>query len=290
MKNLEKEANKLVHEALEENEKPFISCSFGKDSLVVLDLVRKWLPEIPVIWSNTGVCHPSVYDIVEYYRDKINLIEVNPKCSFWDIVDNYGWPIGARSSGSKKAVSQCCKKLKKEPMAEDTKEYDLEFNGMTAYESWTRYTRLKGYGNYNFVKSRSGGGRNVASIIAWWKVEDVWEYIDKHDIKYPKIYDQETEHHTKLGYKEKVKGVEMDRGCIRVGCWTCPLPLKYSKGVMEQLRNYYPKRWKLLMKKGLADEIARLKLGGQGSLTDGYYTEETRDGWLEQRPCFFDKI
>lgn len=237
------------------------------------------------------MAHPSVYDIVEnHYRNKINLIEIKPECTFWDIVDNYGWPIGARNTSSNKAVNQCCNRLKKRPMGRATKEYDLEFNGMTAYESWTRYTRLKGYGNYNFVSSRSGGGRYVASIIAWWHVEDVWNYIENNNIKYPEIYDKETDNFTKMGYKEKVKGVKMDRGCIRVGCWTCPLPIKYELGVMEQLRKYYPNLWETLMKKGLADEIAKIKLGGQGDLFDGYFTEDTKEHWLKSRPCWFDTI
>jgi len=41
LKNKIKEANKLIEKGLEDSEKPFVSCSFGKDSLVVLDLVTK---------------------------------------------------------------------------------------------------------------------------------------------------------------------------------------------------------------------------------------------------------
>lgn len=286
----EKEALKLVEKALQDHDKPFVSCSFGKDSLVVMHLVHQIDDSIPIVWANTGVCHPSVIEVANYYRKNVNLIEAESDVGFWDIVNEYGWPVGARSTGSNKAVSQCCKQLKKKPMAEATKGYDLEFNGMNAYESWTRYTRIKADGDYKFVKSRGENGRQVALPIAWWRVEDVWEYIEKYNIKYPKVYDQEVDGFSKYGEKKKTKGVKMDRNCIRVGCWTCPLPIKYQNGVMKQLREYYPKKWQALMKSGLADKIAEIKLGGQGSLMDGYYTDETRDDWLDQRPCFFDQI
>ena len=294
MKKKVQDSLKLIEKALDEHDKPFIASSFGKDSLVVMHLAHRVDDSVPVVFANTSVNHPSVYEVVEYYREKINLIETDPECSFWDIVDKYGWPIGARSTGSNKSVSECCKQLKKKPMAEATEGFDLEFNGMNAYESWTRYCRIKADGDYKFVKSRGKNGRQVALPIAWWRVEDVWRYINNYDIKYPEVYDQEVKGFTKLGTKEKTKGVKMDRNCIRVGCWTCPLPIKYSPGVMKQLREYYPKKWQALMKSGLADEIAKLKLEGQGKLDfDGagnYLDNETRDHWLDMRPCFFDQI
>ena len=209
---LEKEAKKLIEKSLKNHDKPFISCSFGKDSLVVMHLVHQIDDSVSVFFANTTVNHPSVLKVKKYYKEKVNLIETKPECNFWDIVNDYGWPIGARSTGTNKSVSECCKKLKKKPMADATEGFDLEFNGMNAYESWTRYCRIKADGDYKFVKSRGKNGRQVALPIAWWRVEDVWRYIDKHDIVYPEIYDQPTENHSKLGYKEKVKGVKMDRG------------------------------------------------------------------------------
>ena len=281
----------LIEKVLNEYDKPFVSCSFGKDSLVTVHLVHQIDDSIPVVWANTRVCHPSVYKMYKYYRNKWNIIEAKTNTTFWDIVNEYGWPIGARSTGSNKPVSECCKQLKKKPMANASKGFDLEFNGMTAYESWTRYCRIKGDGIYKFVKSRGDNGRQVCLPIAWWRVEDVWEYIDKYNIKYPEIYDQELDDFTKMGEKKETKGVVMDRNAIRVGCWPCPLVLKYQNKVMKQLRKYYPDMWEFLMKeKGLADEIAKIKLGGQGDLFEGYFNAETKESWLNKRPCFFDKI
>ena len=289
----ENKALKLIEKALNEYDKPFISWSGGKDSIAVMHLVHRVDDSIPLIFADTGVNHPSVRKVKKHYENKGKTIISTRQYrehTFWDIVEEYGWPIGARSSGTKKAVSNCCKLLKKQPMADATEGYDLEINGLTAYESWTRYCRIKADGNYKFVKSRGKDGRQVLMPIAWWHTKDVWEYLDKHEVVVPEIYMQEVKGFTREGRTELVKGVPMDRDAIRVGCWTCPLPIKYTDGVMKQLRTYYPKLWQALMEKGLAKEIAKIKLNGQGSLVDGYFTEDTEDYWLENRPCFFDKI
>ena len=282
---------KLIKKALSEYDKPFISTSFGKDSLVTMHLVHRIDDSIPLVWAFTGVNHPTVYPVKKYYEEQgKKIITAKHLKTFWEIIEEYGFPIGARSTGSNKSVSNCCKYLKKEPMAQETEGYNLEFNGMTAFESWTRYTRIKADGDYKFVKSRGKDGRQVCMPIAWWHTEKVWAYIDKYSIKYPKVYDEELEGFTKRGHKEKVKGVDMDRGAIRLGCWTCPLVMKYTDKVIKQLRTYHPKLWKVLMKdKGLAKEVAKLKLNGQGDLFEGYFADNG-DRWLEERPCFFDKI
>lgn len=291
LKNKESQALELIKKALSEHEKPFLSCSFGKDSLVVMHLVHRINKEIPIVWARTGVNHPTVYKVVDHYKKLgYKIIEANPDYSFWEIVNKYGWPIGARNTGSNTAVTQCCKELKKKPMARKTENFDLEFNGLTAFESWTRYCRLKADGLYKFVKSRGKKGRYVCMPIGFWHTNDVWDYIQKYNILYPDVYNEELEDLTKRGYRKKVKGIEMDRGMIRLGCWVCPLKIKYSDKVMKQLREYHPKLWETLMEKGLAKEVAEIKLKGQGSLIDGYFTEETIQYWIEKRPCFFDKI
>jgi len=285
-----KKALDLVEKALAEYDRPFVSSSFGKDSLVVTDLVHRVDPSVPVVFADTGVNHPSAYKTYLYYRERKKIIRAKRVKTFWEVIEEYGWPIGARDTSSNRAVNYCCKYLKKDPMAEATEGYDLEFNGMTAYESWTRYCQIEGYGVYKFVKSRGKNGRQVCLPIGHWRAGDVWDYIEERDLEYPAVYDQPVDKFTKRGKTKIYKGVEMDDQIIRLGCWTCPLPIKNTAGVMKQLRTYYPQLWETLMQKGLAREIAERKLGGQGSLFDGFFSKDKENYWLENRPCFFDKI
>ena len=269
---------------------PYLSCSFGKDSLVVLHLVRQIRPGIPVIWANTGVEYPSVVKLAHRLRNEwnLNLTEIRPEKTFWLVVEHYGWPIGSRDHARGKnadAVYACCNYLKKNPLRKATKHYDGYIDGLTASESITRLILGIKLGKkeqqFYHTKNRN---KYVLHPILNWRVKDIWEYIEDNNIPYPEVYDQEIGNYTKLGYIQKVFGHELDR-CIRVGCLVCPLPILYTPGPLTQLRTHYPKVWKMLMKKGLAKEIIKRKLGyeGQESLFPV-------DWWLKERPCWFDKI
>jgi len=69
-------------------------------------LVLEQEPNISVIFNNTGVEHPEtvrfVRDLAE--RWKLNLIEIRPEVSFWEIVEKHGFPSTSRYSenGSRK--------------------------------------------------------------------------------------------------------------------------------------------------------------------------------------------
>ena len=88
-----------------------VSCSFGKDSTVVLKLVRDLNPQIPVIFNNTGVQFKETYDFKDKLVDEwnLNLLETKPIKTFWEVADQYGLPDG------KKKSDRCCDYLKEIP-------------------------------------------------------------------------------------------------------------------------------------------------------------------------------
>lgn len=67
-----------------------VSFSGGKDSTVVLDLVRRVNPEIPAIFSNTGLEFP---EIVKFAMSKDNVIVVRPKKNFMQVLLEFGYPL-----------------------------------------------------------------------------------------------------------------------------------------------------------------------------------------------------
>ncbi|MFW6270978.1 MAG: phosphoadenosine phosphosulfate reductase family protein [Bacillota bacterium] len=290
----EKEALNLIESSFQDFDKAVVACSWGKDSLVVLHLVKRVADKLDrdfdVLWNNTGVHYPSVYKLKEKLEENwdLNIIETKYNKSFWEIVEEYGWPGVNSSDRSDKANSACCYNIKKKPTKEaiKTNNWDLYFDGLTAYESDRRYMNMNQYGLSHYHKSFK---LQKVHPIGWWTVDNVWDYIEKNNIPYPDIYNAEVGDYTKRGYSEQKQGHRFDRA-IRNGCWCCTLALKYAPEKMEQLRKYYPKLWKTLMKKGLAKEIAKIKLNGQGSLFNGFFNEEKEDHWLENLPCFFDKI
>ena len=290
----EKEALKLIKNILPKFNKPVIACSWGKDSLVTLHLVKRVANKLnidfDVLWNNTRIHYPSVYKIKKRLEQEwnLNIVETKAIKTFWQIVEEYGWPGVNSSDRSDKANYNCCYWLKKKPTKNAIKKnnWDLYFDGLTAYESDRRYLNLKEYGLVHFHKTFK---LTKVHPVGWWGVNDIWDYIEKYNIPYPDLYDKEVEGWTKRGYTEQVHGHRVDRA-IRSGCWTCTLVLGIGDFKMKQLRTYYPKLWEALMKKGLAKEIAKHKLGGQGSLFEGYFNEDNIDFWLKKRPCFFDTI
>jgi len=68
----------------------YVSFSGGKDSTVLLDLVRQDYPEVPAVFCNTGLELPEVLQFVRKYE---NVTWLRPKMSFREIVEKYGYPF-----------------------------------------------------------------------------------------------------------------------------------------------------------------------------------------------------
>ena len=300
-KSLEEKENlslQLSQKQIKNYNKIVVASSWGKDSIVTTHIVKrvcnKLDKDFDILWNNTYVHYPSVYKIKEKLEKEWNLdiVEAKPYKTFWEIVEEYGWPGIKSSDRSDKANNSCCYYIKKKPTKVAIKEnkWDLYFDGLTAYESDRRYMNMKEYGQ---VYNHKSFGLRKVHPVGWWTVDDIWDYIEKYHIPYPNVYDNEIDNYTKRGYSEYKQGHRFDRA-IRNGCWSCSLAIKHVPEKMKQLRTYYPKLWRTLMEKGLADEIAKRKLDGQGKLDfdnkGNYFDEDTREHWLDRAPCFFDKL
>ena len=68
----------------------YVSFSGGKDSTVLLDIVRKDYPNVKAVFINTGLEYPSVRKFAE---SKENVVTIRPKMNFREVVTKYGYPI-----------------------------------------------------------------------------------------------------------------------------------------------------------------------------------------------------
>lgn len=68
----------------------YVSFSGGKDSTVLLDIVRKDYPNIEAVFVNTGLEYPPVR---QFALSKENVTELRPTMNFRDVVIKYGYPI-----------------------------------------------------------------------------------------------------------------------------------------------------------------------------------------------------
>ena len=67
-----------------------ISFSGGKDSTVLLHIARELYPNIPAVFSNTGL---EYAEIQRFVKTKENIDIVVPKMRFDEVVSTYGYPL-----------------------------------------------------------------------------------------------------------------------------------------------------------------------------------------------------
>ena len=82
----------------------YISFSGGKDSTVLLDLVRQNYPDIPAVFIDTGLEYPEIREFVKKFD---NVIWLKPKMNFKQVIQNYGYPFIS------KEVSNCVEGARK---------------------------------------------------------------------------------------------------------------------------------------------------------------------------------
>ena len=72
----------------------YVSFSGGKDSTVLLHLVREEYPNIEAVFVNTGLEYPEIQKFVKSFE---NVTILRPKMSFVDVIKKYGYPLVSKS-------------------------------------------------------------------------------------------------------------------------------------------------------------------------------------------------
>lgn len=68
----------------------YISFSGGKDSTVLLDLVRKDYPNVEAVYVDTGLEYPEIREFVKSFE---NVTILKPKMNFRQVIEKYGYPF-----------------------------------------------------------------------------------------------------------------------------------------------------------------------------------------------------
>ncbi len=82
----------------------YVSFSGGKDSTVLLHIVRQMYPDIEAVFVNTGLEYPEIQSFIKSFD---NVTILRPKMRFDEVIRKYGYPfIG-------KEVAECISQGKK---------------------------------------------------------------------------------------------------------------------------------------------------------------------------------
>ena len=68
----------------------YVSFSGGKDSNVLLDIVRQEYPNVPAVFIDTGLEYPEIREFVKTIK---NVTWVKPAMNFKDVLEKYGYPL-----------------------------------------------------------------------------------------------------------------------------------------------------------------------------------------------------
>jgi phosphoadenosine phosphosulfate reductase len=217
------------------NRNACVSCSFGKDSMVVLYLAREVNPSIPVIFNNTGVEYPETLTFKEQLKQEwnLNLIETKPEISFWQVLEKIRTRKEILDDGRKHS-NQCCYALKHKPFRNIIRQYGFSytFTGITVLESRHRmFTACeKGMEYY----SRKDGITKIHPIL-YWTPEEVWRFIEENSIPVNPAYQ-----------KYKID---------RIGC----IPCTSHKGWREQLAKVNPKMYQLVQERFFGQKLLEVE-------------------------------
>jgi phosphoadenosine phosphosulfate reductase len=167
------------------------TCSFQAEDVIVLDLLRKQLPDIPVLFLETGYHFAETYQFRDRITQdwKLNLVNVFPEKS----VSEQEAALGILY---REEPTKCCQLRKVEPLQHALAPYEVWFTGLRREQSLTRKNLKK----VELHRTPAGKTLTKVSPLADWSWGQVWEYTAANKLAYLPQY---------------------DRGYLSIGCEPC---------------------------------------------------------------------
>lgn len=202
----------------------YISFSGGKDSTVLLHLVRGLYPDIEAVFVNTGLEYPEIQKFIKTFD---NVTILRPKMRFDEVIKKFGYPIiskeiskdlyearrnpksraaskfdenseyvkkyGARYCRSKWAPllesdisisHMCCNEMKKKPAKDFEKRTGK--NPILAIMASESDLRKKRWIQYGC--NAFDASRKTSQPMSFWTEQDVLQYIKENNISIAPVY------------------------------------------------------------------------------------------------------
>lgn len=163
-----------------------VSVSGGKDSLVLLDLARRVIPDIPAAFYDSGCEYPSTYEVIEHY----GVETITPQRNLLEML-RYGGYWGYEKPTDPDAEFDFFSFLVGEPSQRFIALHDLAVVGIGLREQESAGRRMSGRRNGELYQLKSGIWHLCP--LAKWTSNDVWGYIASRKLRYNTAYDRMAE-------------------------------------------------------------------------------------------------
>lgn len=216
----------------------YVSFSGGKDSTVLLHIVRQMYPDVEAVFVDTGLEYPEIREFVKTFD---NVTILRPKMRFDEVIKKYGYPIigkevsdyieyarkGADYAIKKlngeykdrdgnisqfnykkykplmetdfKISAKCCSIMKKSP----AKQFEKKTGKVSILATMAAESRLR---TQQWLKNGCNAfdsKRPLSAPMSFWTKQDVFKYIRQYDIPIASVYGD-------VVYSEKPEQMRMD--------------------------------------------------------------------------------
>ena len=159
--------------AAKQDARACLTSSFQVEDMIVTHFLRNRVPDVPVLFLETGYHFQQTYD----YRDRmaklwsLNLVNVLPSQTVAEQESAFG--ILYRSE-----PARCCQLRKVDPLMRALEPFDVWFTGLRREQSPTRKNLKK------LELHRLPSGRTLwkVSLLADWQIEQVGQFANAHAI------------------------------------------------------------------------------------------------------------
>lgn len=254
----------------------YAAFSGGKDSTVLLDIVRRIYPDVPAVFVDTGLEFPEIREFVKQHE---NVVWLRPEMNFRKVIETYGYPVVSkrvadtveygsrpgsfrwkelhgeviRSNGTPsefncekwcylldapfKVSARCCNVMKKKPLKKYQKESGrVPMIATMADESRSRRAAWLKQGCNAFDKKAPS-----SQPMSFWTEDDVLQYLHDYQIPYASVYGD---------IVPRDGGGWTTTGEHRTGCVFCAFGAHLEKepNRFQKLKQTHPKLWDYCMR------------------------------------------
>jgi len=159
-----------------------LACSFGAEDVVLVDMIHRLDPKVPLFYLDTDFLFPETYQL----RDRIikryglspeQIIQVRATLTPESQALQFGDALWSRDP------NRCCQIRKVQPLTRILSGYDAWITGIRRDQTPTRANAgmVEWDGQFNLAKFNP---------LARWTHDDVWTYIRIHEVPYNPLHDR----------------------------------------------------------------------------------------------------